>query len=117
MNLERYNFIKHFSADGGRVTPLRQKGKESILKDWPNMASNEPNQIDDWFKNTNNNAGILTGKVNRILVIDIDPKNGGLESLKQLENEIGPIKDSSNYVVQTGSGGYHIYFAYPEELL
>lgn len=114
---ELYKFIEHFASDGGRVIPLRPQSKEAILKDWPNKASKEPNQIDSWFKNTNNNAGILTGKQNNIIVVDVDPKNGGFESLAKLEDEIGPIKDSSNYVVKTGSGGYHIYFSYPEESL
>lgn len=45
------------------------------------------------------------------LVIDIDPRNGGLESYNSLKNETGLALTPS---VKTPSGGYHIYFSIPE---
>lgn len=112
-----YKYIQHLSLEGVRVLPLRPNGKEAILKSWQINASSNLDDINSWFKETNCNAAMLTGKANLIVVVDIDPKNGGFESLELLEKEIGPIKAISKYVVQTGSGGFHIYFPYPEDLI
>jgi len=43
--------------------------------------------------------------LSHILVVDIDPRDGGLESLAAMENM------SPELIIQTGSGGYHYYFA------
>jgi len=44
-------------------------------------------------------------------VIDVDPRHGGMESIDALQNEIGPI--TYGYMVETPSGGYHIYYLRP----
>jgi hypothetical protein len=111
-----FNFLQHLSVEGVRVLPLRPRGKEAILKDWVNKAFNSSELVDQYFKDTLNNAGIVTGKVNNIIVIDIDPKNGGFESFAKLEEEVGPIKDLCFYIVLTGSGGLHLYFYHPDNL-
>lgn len=82
---------------------------------WKKNASNNPEQIEEWLKLGKTNLGILTGKINNIQVIDVDPKNGGDESLEKLWKEVGPIP--SNNVVLTGSGGLHFYLKYTAENL
>ena len=42
------------------------------------------------------------------ICVDVDPKNGGIESLKNLESTLGPLPKDTPRVV-SGSGGYHIY--------
>ena len=55
-----------------------------------------------------------------LVVIDIDPRNGGWETLAKLENEFGSL--DSLVVAETGGGGEHRYFraspgvAYPSAL-
>lgn len=115
MNL-LFNYLTHLSNEGIRVLPLKAMSKEPTLKNWTNLASSEKNQIIQWFDNKNNNAGILTGHQNRLAVVDVDPKNGGYESLDVLEKELGSLRDASNYIVKTGSGGLHLYFSYPEKI-
>jgi len=45
------------------------------------------------------------------LIIDIDPRNGGNEGYDQLVKDTGiDYKDVSEFVVETGGGGWHIYF-------
>jgi hypothetical protein len=44
-------------------------------------------------------------------VLDVDPDHGGDASLKTLLHEHSPIPEG--LVVQTGSGGRHLYFAHP----
>lgn len=45
------------------------------------------------------------------LIIDIDPRNGGDESYKELCNDLSiNFEKESSFVVETGGGGQHIYF-------
>lgn len=51
------------------------------------------------------------------LIIDIDPRNGGLEAYEKLVNDTGiDFKQESGFVVKTGGGGWHIYFNAPSEI-
>jgi hypothetical protein len=45
------------------------------------------------------------------LVVDVDPRNGGKESLALLESDLGiSFIESSTAIVKTGGGGLHFYF-------
>jgi len=55
------------------------------------------------------NVGIATGLASGILVLDIDPRNGGDASYEQLRNKF-PLAFADLFEVQTGSGGTHLYF-------
>lgn len=58
------------------------------------------------------NVGILTGKPSGVVLIDIDPRNGGREQLQQAIAEYGPLPQT--YTTHTGSDGNHLYFALPD---
>jgi len=51
---------------------------------------------------------------NKDLVIDIDPRNGGVESFKKLEKQ---LKIKLDYNVKTPRGGHHIYLKIPENYI
>lgn len=58
--------------------------------------------------------------VDTLLVVDVDARNGGIESLADLNDDLGmDLADASGYVVNTGSGNgsQHIYFSLPSENL
>lgn len=57
------------------------------------------------------NVGIATGPVSRLVVIDIDPRNGGDETWAALEAEHGKIPPTVTCL--TASGGRHFYFRWP----
>ena len=45
------------------------------------------------------------------LVVDVDPRGGGDESLIELNKAVGvDLLQHANYVVRTGGGGWHIYY-------
>lgn len=54
------------------------------------------------------NVGIVTGGAERLAVLDVDPRNGGDASLKELELKFGRLPDTP--IVHTGGGGEHYYF-------
>jgi putative DNA primase/helicase len=61
------------------------------------------------------NITLATGGTSRIVVVDIDPRNGGDATFKALEQEHGPLPKT--VTVKTGGGGLHLYFKEPKKRL
>ena len=73
-------------------------------------ASAHSSQIDLWWRWwPNANVGIATGVASGLLVLDIDPRNGGDASYEQLRKQF-PAAFAELLEVRTGSGGTHLYF-------
>lgn len=101
-------------ADHGiRVFPLRSGDKEPRRgsRGFYDASANPETVAGWWGRYPESNIGIPTGPGNGLLILDVDPKHGGNESLAELEAEIGPIPETTR--VRTGGGGEHIYFRYP----
>jgi predicted P-loop ATPase len=78
-------------------------------------ATTDAAQIAIWWTTwPDANIGIATGKASGIFVVDVDPRNGGEYSYDELAEQIGGFPDTPR--VQTGGGGWHDYFAWPEGL-
>lgn len=79
-------------------------------------ATTDPRQIRKWWKRwPRANIGVRTGKVSGFIALDVDKRNGGFESLRELEKEHGPLPDGPQ--VKTGGGGLHKLFKCPSKLL
>ncbi len=63
-----------------------------------------------WRRWPDANVGIRTGSVSSLVVVDVDPGHGGLDTVRRLHAE-GPLPEGLR--VRTGSGGWHLYFAHP----
>lgn len=61
------------------------------------------------------NIGIVTGQPSNIIVVDVDIKSGGRESLDLLMAENPELR--LTYTVKTGGGGWHFYFVRPDSAL
>lgn len=59
-----------------------------------------------WLKWPQANIGLATGT--HYVVLDVDPKSGGDETLRALEAEHGPLPETWRSL--TGGGGAHIFF-------
>jgi len=59
------------------------------------------------------NVGVPTGQRSGLLVLDVDPRHGGLKSLNTLERENGSLPRTAR--ARTGGGGVHVFFRYPAE--
>ena len=75
-------------------------------------ATTDLSIIKGWFsKWPKANVGIATGQKAGIVVLDIDPRNDGTESLKRLTKKGNlPVYTPSVY---TGGGGEHIIMMHP----
>lgn len=83
-------------------------GKHPRLPKWQEWASIDKALISGWYEQwPSANVGILTGAPSGIVVLDVDPRNGGFESLAKLL----PLPETPTVV--TGGGGRHYYFAHP----
>src|SRR4051812_4880420 len=57
------------------IFPINQNTDKPILKGWPDLASNDPQQIHHWFKQYPGcNWGVATGIRSGIFVVDVDTK-------------------------------------------
>src|SRR4029453_17561451 len=65
-----------------------------------------------WFRQWPE-AGIaaVTGPISDLVVVDVDPRHGGDESLEKLEREHGAL--TKTVECRTGGGGRHLYFTHP----
>jgi hypothetical protein len=89
-----------------------KKAKHPHIKGWPQKASDDEEQIRQWWsKWPNANVAILTGHLSELAVLDVDPRHGGLETLKELTVDHPEILDT--FTVTTGGGGLHLYFRHP----
>lgn len=107
-----------YANRGWRIVPIRPGEKRPALNNWQNIASNDPDQITEWFEGpyTDHGIGIATGPESGIFVLDIDiaETKAGDETLADLEATHGRLPDT--LTVLTGSGGWHFYYRYPPNL-
>jgi hypothetical protein len=54
---------------------------------------------------------VRTGRESNIVVIDVDPRHGGKESLRSLLESLGELPGGP--VARTGGGGWHLLFRHP----
>lgn len=80
-------------------------------------ASTNPDQIKEWWcKWPEAGIGVITGKPSGFVVVDLDTKSQGFETLVEVEKEHGALP--ATLVAITGGGGRHYFFEYfGEDLL
>lgn len=94
---------KHDCSSPGKHPTTPQGLKNATTrKDW----------IEAWWKRWPwANVAIATGQLSGIVVVDIDPRHGGNDSLDDLFVKNGAFPDTAE--VMTGGGGRHFYFKHP----
>lgn len=88
-------------------------GKHPRLSAWTVEASTVPATLDRWGRQwPDMNISVLTGPRSNLVVLDVDPRNGGGESLSALfsPEELEALRTP---IALTGGGGNHYYFKYP----
>ena len=86
-------------------------GKHPRVK-WKDRAHVDEAELGQWWRWwPKAGVGIKTGKVSGIVVIDIDPRHGGGETLAALEEIHGVIPET--LTARTGGGGWHLVFRHP----
>jgi len=102
-----------YAEQGLAVLPLRPRSKVPATPHGKKDATSDPRKVADWFPpDTNRNIGILTGERSRLLVVDVDPRNGGDASFDRFERTYGTLPATKRAI--TGGGGFHLFFRLPE---
>lgn len=99
----------HLAACGFSVIPVHPGTKKPVVrwKPWQTKCPGPALLRKWWGENPRSGVGIVTGQVSGVLVLDVDPRNGGLESVSGKALPLTPT-------VQTPSGGFHYYFTLPQ---
>lgn len=95
---------------GWSVIPL-QPGEKVPKLVWQAFQDRraEDDEIRAWFRRWPGiNLGIVTGPVSGLVVLDVDPRHGGDESLARWQARHGPLPETVEAL--TGGGGRHLYF-------
>lgn len=87
----------------------KSPGKHPVGEDWQKTASNDQRAIHAMFRNTSRNLGVVCDE--QLATLDIDPRNGGLESLAKLIDELGPLP--TTWHADTGGNGQHMPYRHP----
>lgn len=120
-----YTFLVHGIDASGKcdcgkadcARPGKHPRFKSQGKDWG--ATIDPTQIEREIQYPFANIGLHCG-LSSLVVVDVDPRNGGWDTLAKLEGQHGLL--SAAIVVDTGGDGQHRYFqaqdgvAYPSKL-
>jgi hypothetical protein len=113
-NAQTLQHALDYAARGWRIHWTPPGLKHPTAPNWQHNATTDPATITRWLWHQHPDAGICiaTGEKSGIWALDVDDKPGktGSESLAQLEQKHGPLPDT--YIVQTGSGGLHLYFTW-----
>lgn len=90
--------------------PCQAVGKHPSVTKWQLAIATDPAVIEAWIRHYNT-EGIGWVLDDKHIIVDVDPRNGGMESLAKLEQDIGiKLMDVCNAVVKTGGDGLHFYF-------
>ncbi len=91
-------------------------GKHPLTANWTYTPewSEDQLEVQEELGNFATGYGVL---VHKLLVIDVDARNGGIESYARLVEDFSDIM-AAGLIVETGSGGgsKHLYFSIPEGL-
>jgi len=92
--------------------PIHARGKKPLHRHWPTRTY----IVDDIIKySATHNIGCALGP--RDLVIDVDPRNGGMAGKEKLKTFLDLESFRVHFPsVRTGSGGQHIYMKIPFDL-
>ncbi len=92
---------------GLRPIPMKPHDKRPLIK-WAEFQDRAPTLAEIcqwWTQHAEARVGIITGQGTKLVVVDVDPRNGG--TLDDLDVPPAPQ-------VLTPSGGFHLWFAHPE---
>lgn len=98
---------------GWSVIPVRERAKRPAVA-WKAFQEKYASEdtVQNWFRDhPDRNVAIVTGALSGLVVLDVDPRHGGNESLQELERQHECLPKTVESI--TGGGGRHVYFAHP----
>lgn len=110
--------LYHFRGDkcGCGHSDCKAAGKHPVSSGWQHTPQWDAEQIEamEMAGQFDTGFGVL---IRGLLVVDVDARNGGVDSYERLRNDF-PVVEKAGLIVATGSGGgsRHVYFSVPLDL-
>ena len=105
--------VLRLSSYGLRLFPCRPRGKEPLIREWPDAATCEAEQLSKWAARFPEcNWALATGSRSGVFVLDVDGEDGKT-SFRELFGSHGAL-DCETLGVKT-SRGVHLYFRWPSD--
>ncbi len=105
-----------YAGRGVPVFPCEPLGKRPLTYSGFWEATTEEVRIRAWWRRwPAANVAVPTGKSSGLVVLDVDPDEGGEESLAALERANSPHPKTASS--RTGGGGTHLFFRYVRRII
>lgn len=103
--MKMQDIAREYLAQGFNVIPILPEGKKPALASWMEFNDHKPSKLDiqSWFTGKSVNIGIVTGKISKIVVVDIDKPELFSSFIEQYP---------THRVQRTPKGGYHLLYRY-----
>lgn len=118
MGIENLNEAIKLTRKGWVIHPLagpedteNSPGKRPLLNSWQKRKKATTTELKEWFEKTNNNVGLVLGKMSSIMVIDLD-KFDWIDVLFPPEKKI--LEKTLRVGRITGRG--HVYFKFTDKI-
>ena len=104
-----------YASESLYVFPLAPRSKVPAIKGGRGVldATIDLNQIAAWWRE-NPSLNIGCRPPPGVVVIDVDPRHGGVDSMCRLVAEHGPLC-ATTWTVRTGGGGWHLWVRLPDD--
>jgi hypothetical protein len=103
---------RHKNLRGIPVLPVDSDTKRPLTVHGVSDATTDVSVIDSWRRSWPcAGVAVATGRVSGLVVIDVDPRNGGDQGIADAASELGALPRTT--VVSTPSGGWHYWFSIP----
>jgi hypothetical protein len=92
------------------------KSYEDVLSKKP-FPRYDTSTAKNYIYNNEDNFAIVTGKLNDIIVIDLDYKDPQFTAYQWFIQHFGSLDDVDTLVTKTINNGFHIYFKYTDQIM
>ena len=103
--------LSYVNDMGFSIVPVDSRNKKGSYVKWSLYQHSYPTEDDirKWWSNWPlAGVAVITGEISKVIVLDIDPRHGGDETVKDRHTP-------PTLTVETGGGGYHYYYRYPDD--
>jgi len=99
-----------YARDGWEVFPLSGKAPLKGSNGFKDASASSASVYDWWSENPAYNIGLAIPS--GVVVVDVDPRNGGLEGVAKLQADYGWLPQTRCAVSGRGDGGLHYHYLY-----
>ncbi|MFW6010497.1 MAG: bifunctional DNA primase/polymerase [Gemmatimonadota bacterium] len=110
--IEKVKIAESYARERGWQLFPTDPETDALPIDWEHRATSDPNEV-RWLwdeEHPEGNPALRCGPRSGVLVLDVDPQQGGGLLLDRLEEELGRLPDT--LIARTGGGGLHLFFTW-----